>query len=58
MATSMKRLAAVLALTLISFSALADERSPSPADRFAKLVRIIKRVFVPTPQGDFSWPHP
>ena len=54
----MKRLAAVLALTLLSFSAIAVERAPSPADRFAKLIRVIKRLFVPTTLDDWSWPKP
>jgi len=54
----MRKLAAVLALALIALPAFAGEHAPSPGDRFVKIIRIIKRVFVPAPQGDMSWPHP
>jgi len=54
----MKRLIAVFAFTLISFSAVADERTPPVGEHFAKIIRIIKRIFVPAPQGDMSLPHP
>jgi hypothetical protein len=54
----------LIAITLLSLTfalpALADERAPSPRERVAKIVRVIKKIFTPAPQdaGDMSWPKP
>lgn len=49
--------ASLLSLVLAS-SLVAEERAPSPRERISKIVRIIKKLLLPTPQDDLSWPHP
>jgi len=51
----MRKLAAVLALMLICFSAAADERAqagPSLRERAARIVRTIRKIFVPATLDD------
>jgi len=56
----MRRTAAAACVTLLLLltapAALADERAPSPRDRFAKIVKLIKKLFTPAPQEDYPVP--
>jgi hypothetical protein len=54
-------LIAVALFSLLSLPSLADERAPngpSLRDRAAKVVRMIKKILLPAPQDELSWPHP
>lgn len=53
-----RRLVAVVAVLcfVVAMPAFADERAPSPRERISKIVRIIKKMFVPAPQEDLPTP--
>lgn len=48
--------AAVLTLALPAFGEEAPRSDPSLRDRMTKIVRVIKKIFVPTPQEDYPQP--
>ena len=55
-----RRLFAAVALLFLSLAlpVTADERAPSAGERFAKIIRIVKKILVPSTLDEWSWPKP
>jgi len=55
-----RRLFAAVALLFLSLAlpVTADERAPSAGERFAKFIRIVKKILVPSTLDEWSWPKP